>query len=91
MEITDPISSTLPQSPQIPLIPPQNPPQTEHPAAQIDIKLNGTNYAIWSQIWRCISPGEINWGISMGIYPNPHPQTQRSDNEEPKTPLSKVG
>lgn len=73
MEITDPISSILPQSPQIPLIPPQNPPQTEHPAAQIGIKLNGTNYAIWSQIMEMYISGRDKLGYINGDLSQPTP------------------
>jgi len=85
MEITDPISSILPQSPQIPLIPPQNPPQTKHPAAQIGIKLNGTNYAIWSQIMemyisRRDKLGYINGDLSQPTPTDPMFRQWRTEN-----------
>jgi hypothetical protein len=73
MEITNPISSILPQSPQTPLIPPQNPPQTEHPAAQIGIKLNGTNYAIWSQIMEMFISGRDKLRYINGDLSQPTP------------------
>jgi hypothetical protein len=73
MEITDLISSILPQSPQTPLIPPQNPPQTELPTTQIGIKLNGTNYAIWSQIMKMYISGRDKLGYINGDLFQPTP------------------
>ena len=77
METTDLITSILPQSPPyIPQIPPQNPPQTEYPAAQIGIKLNGTNYAIWSQIMEMYISGRDKLGYINGDLSQPTPIDQ---------------
>ena len=68
-------------------IPTQIPPQTDYPTAQIGIKLNGTNYAIWSQIMEMYISGKDKLGYINGDLPQPTP----TDDGEPKTPLLKVG
>ena len=78
METTDPTPMLPPiQIPQIPPQIPQNTPQiptqTEYPAAQIGIKLNGTNYAIWSQIMEMYISGKDKLGFINGDLSPPTP------------------
>ena len=54
-------------------IPTQIPPQTDYPTAQIGIKLNGTNYAIWSQIMEMYISGKDKLGFINGDLSPPTP------------------
>jgi len=46
---------------------------TEPPAAPIGIKLNGTNYALWSQVVEMYISGKDKFGYINGDLPQPQP------------------
>ena len=53
-------------------------------AIQIGIKLDGTNYALWSQIVEMYISGKDKLGYINGDLPEPHKQTLHSKNGEQK-------
>ncbi|RVW14988.1 hypothetical protein CK203_090434 [Vitis vinifera] len=60
-------------------------------AAQMGIKLDGTNYALWSQVVEMYILAKTNWDISMVISYNLNLQIRLSDDGKLRMQLSKGG
>lgn len=61
------------------------------PTAQIGIKLDGTNYALWSQVVEMYVSGQDKWDISMETSHRLHQQTRLFGNGGLKTQSLKNG